>query len=187
MEIEDSKLLLNENTCKCINYSPGKAWPDIDANTCLFAWWRKDCQSFQICLFASFTSCLCDCVPTCHEILHPIQTLLRAEWLWAICSSLSALFWLWFCYWLWHGQNPRKNLGVIWQNTSEGLLLQQAPAHSSIPSPFSDLNVDLVTLWNCFSPGTLRVRLRVLTEVSPLVQKIKVFHILPPNKRKQSA
>lgn len=62
LEIGTSKSLLNKTKGKYINYSLGKAWADIDANTFLFAWWRKDCQSFQICLFASFTSCRYGCV-----------------------------------------------------------------------------------------------------------------------------
>lgn len=157
MEIGISKSFLNKNMWKCINYSPGKTWAGIDVNTCLFAWWRKDCQSFHICLLASFTSQHYGCV-------------LRAIWscvpssLFSVLDDFEALahcfvphLWVFFCHW--------SQMSPVWR-----ALWQQALSHLLsvvlLPLPSTcPVSLDFAAIWTtvrleiCFISNKLSVKL----------------------------
>lgn len=98
----------------------------------LFAWWRKNCQSSQICLFASLTSHCYGCVlHAMRSCGHPAFFSLR--WLWGICSLPDISFQVWFCHWSWVNLG-RKGMGRAQQNPSEGLLSRK---HSKKSAPTS--------------------------------------------------
>lgn len=93
----------------------------------LFAWWRKSCQSFQICLFASFTSQCCGCVlRAMRSCGHPAFFVLG--WLWGISSLPGTSFQVWFCRWSWM---------CLWKERAWGelsrILLQGSWAANTVP------------------------------------------------------
>lgn len=146
MEIGTSKSLLNKNTWKCINYSLGKAWADIDANTCLFVWWRKDCQSFLICLFASFTSRCYGCVLRAMQSRVPSSFFTVLDDFGALAHCLAPHSG--FGSAIGHGRAPGKcgNSPVesIWRALGQQVLPLHGPPAIPCCLPFSS---GLATIW----------------------------------------
>lgn len=104
----------------------------------LFTWWRKSCQSFQICLFASFTS-------RCYGLFYVpwgLVAFFSLGWLWGIAGTS---FQVWFCHWrsLW----AEKGMGRAQQNPSggSGAAITVPPALPGAPAIPCPTPLDIAT------------------------------------------
>lgn len=174
LEIGTSKSLLNKTKGKYINYSLGKAWADIDANTCLFAWWRKDCQSFQICLFASFTSCRYGCVLRAMSSCVPSSLFSFLDDFEALAHCLAPHSR--FGSAIGHGRVPGKSRGVSPAESIWRALGQQALSHllsmDLLPLPAAcSILLGFTTIW---TTAWLHHWFQQLPEICFISYKIRV-------------